>query len=40
MFFFRYMKEPEINNSTLPDWTDTDEVRRAIIVSEILNRKY
>ena len=28
------------NKNILPDLTDTEEVRKAIIASEILNRKY
>jgi len=30
----------EENKNTLPDMTDTDEVRKAVIMAEILNRKY
>jgi len=30
----------EENKNTLPDMTDTDEVRKAVITAEILNRKY
>jgi hypothetical protein len=33
-----YMNEETQN--TLPELTDVDEVRKAIIASEILNRKY
>jgi len=33
------MKEEE-NNPWMPDLTDPNEVRRAIIASEILQRKY
>ena len=28
------------NTNIIPDLTDADEVRKAIIVSEVLNRKY
>ena len=36
-----YMKDEKQNNEVqLPDLTDMDEVRKAIIASEILNRKY
>jgi len=35
------MKEEKQNiDVQLPDMTDLDEVRKAIIASEILNRKY
>ena len=30
----------EENKNILPDLTDAEEVRKAIIASEILNRKY
>ena len=30
----------EENTNTIPDLTDAEEVRKAIIASEILNRKY
>ena len=36
-----FMNEEQLQNEVLtPDWTDIDEVRKAIIASEILNRKY
>ncbi len=34
-----YMAE-ETKNTNIPDMTDPDEVRKAIIAGEILNRKY
>ena len=35
------MDEKRVNQDTLiPDLTDMDEVRKAVIMSEILNRKY
>ena len=32
--------ETKNTNTPIPDLTDMDEVRKAIIASEILNRKY
>jgi hypothetical protein len=35
------MDEKRVNQDTLiPDLTDMDEVRKAVIMSEILSRKY
>lgn len=35
------MKEDKIQkNNHIPDMTDIDEIRKAIIANEILNRKY
>ena len=33
-------EDEEIDESLLPDFTDDEEVRKAIIASEILERKY
>ena len=33
-------EDEELDESLLPDFTDDDEVRKAIIASEILERKY
>jgi len=35
-----YFFMTEDNKNTLPDLTDTEEVRKAIIANEILTRKY
>ena len=34
------MTEETQNSTPVPDMTDMEEVRKAIIASEILNRKY
>lgn len=34
------MTDTENKNNIIPDMTDMDEVRKAIIANEILNRKY
>jgi hypothetical protein len=33
-------EETTTNNTLMPDLTDIDEVRKAVIANEILNRKY
>lgn len=38
--YYFFMMEETKNNSLVPDLTDAEEVRKAIIASEILNRKY
>lgn len=35
-----YFFMTEENKNTLPDLTDVEQVRKAIIANEILNRKY
>ena len=44
LLFFRQSEtsmEKELNNTTpMPDLTDMEEVRKAVIASEIINRKY
>jgi len=35
-----YMADETKNISLIPDLTDAEEMRKAIIASEILNRKY
>ena len=32
--------EKEDTNEVLIDWSNTSDIRRAIVVSEILNKKY
>ena len=32
--------EKEDKNEVLIDWSNTSDIRRAIVVSEILNKKY
>lgn len=34
------VEEPEDDEDLLPDFTDEDEIRKAVISTEILNRKY
>jgi hypothetical protein len=34
------MADETKNNALIPDLTDAEEMRKAIIASEILNRKY
>ena len=34
------MKEEEKYESVVPDMTDMEEVRKAVIAGEVLNRKY
>lgn len=34
------MTDTDNKNNIIPDMTDMDEVRKAIIANEILNRKY
>ena len=34
------LSEKEDTNEVLIDWSNTSDIRRAIVVSEILNKKY
>ena len=40
MPYFFMIEETKNTEIRIPDMTDTDEVRKAIIANEILNRKY
>jgi hypothetical protein len=39
-FFFIQMEEKKDTQNAIPDLTDIEQVRKAIIANEILNRKY